>query len=157
MPATPRPAPRGFTLVELLVVIAIVGLISAVALPVVLPALNEFSAAAAAAVGANKKAFADARSQAQHFYNYDCADIGSFMSLLKVNDAKVTAAQNKLAAAYKAAIVREGHTKQFPGATGNVMYFPTPGDTINSVYLDASKIAFAKEGWKNFLKAYGAK
>ncbi len=36
-----RPSPRGFTLVELLVVIAIVALISAVALPVILPALNE--------------------------------------------------------------------------------------------------------------------
>ena len=41
MHATRRTGPRGFTLIELLIVIVIIALISAAALPVVLPALNE--------------------------------------------------------------------------------------------------------------------
>jgi hypothetical protein len=120
----------------------------------VAPAMTTFVTAAEASMAKNKTAYQQARQKAQHFYNSDCADIGNFLSILKVADPAVTAAQGKLAAAYKTAIVREGHTKGMPGATGNVVYFPAPGDTINPVYTDASKILFAKENWKDFLKAY---
>lgn len=122
-----------------------------------LPALNAFVSAADANMKSDKAAFGAARAKAQHFYNDDCADLGSFLANLKTNDAAVNGAAQKLMAAYKSAIVREGHTKDFPGATGNVMYFPAPGNDIDPTYLDASKIAFAKESWKDFLKAYGAK
>jgi len=123
----------------------------------VLPAQTAFVNAAIKGMGANKKAFQDARKGAQHFYNWDCADLGSFLKGIKSKDADINNAVGALQTAYKSAIVREGHTKDFPGATGNVMYFPSPGESINSAYTDASKIAYAKENWKDFLKAYGAK
>jgi len=122
----------------------------------VVPAQSAFVAAAIKGMSANKKAFQDARKNAQHFYNWDCADLGSFLSGIKSSDAGIKSAVSALQGAYKTAIVREGH-KGYPGATGNVVYFPNPGETINSTYTDASKISFAKENWKDFLKAYGAK
>lgn len=125
----------------------------------VLPALNAFVTAANANMKTDKAAFQAARNKTQHFYNYDCGDIGNFMTLAKagVKDAATQTAIGNFLAAYKTAIVREGHTKDFAGATGNVMYFPGPGDSINPVYTDASKISFAKESWKDFLKAYSQK
>ena len=122
----------------------------------VVPALNEFVAAASASMGANKAAFQAARANAQTFYNRDCADLGSFLSNVKssVKDGAVNAATAKLEAAYKTSIVREGHSNHFPKATGSVLYFPTPSQSINGSYGDASKIAFAATEWKGFLKAY---
>jgi hypothetical protein len=121
----------------------------------VVPALNEFVAAATADMASNKAAINAARSKTQTFYNRDCADLGNFLANLKpavAKNAALSASIAKLQAAYASTIVREGHTKNYPGATGNVIYFPT-GGAINSAYLDAKQIAFAKESWKDFLKA----
>lgn len=122
----------------------------------VVPALNEFVSAANASMSSNKSAFQAARAKAQTFYNRDCADLGSFLGNVKANvkDAKVAAATAKLDAAYKSSIVREGHSNHFPGATGTVLYFPTPSQNINSSYGQADKIAFAATAWKDFLKNY---
>ncbi|MEB3198311.1 MAG: clostripain-related cysteine peptidase [Candidatus Sericytochromatia bacterium] len=122
----------------------------------VVPALNEFSQVAIEGMAANKQAFQGARSKAQTFYNRDCADLGSFLANVKANvrDQKVAAAANKLDATYRTAIVREAHSADNAGATGLVLYFPTPSQNINGAYGDPARIAFAATSWKDFLKNY---
>jgi hypothetical protein len=120
------------------------------------PALNEFVAAANADMANSKAALQNARKNTQTFYNRDCGDLGSFISQMKAGGAKGTlgASLNKLQAAYAASVIRETHSKNYAGASGLVLYFPTPTQSINAAYADASKIAFAKESWKDLLKNY---
>lgn len=120
------------------------------------PALNEFVAAANADMANSKTALQNARKATQTFYNRDCADLGNFIANVKAGGAKgaLGASIAKLQAAYGASIVRETHSKNYAGATGIVLYFPTPTQSINATYLDPSKIAFAKESWKDLLKNY---
>jgi hypothetical protein len=122
----------------------------------VVPAIEAFVAAAKGNMGSDKAAFQAARSKAQTFYNKDCADLGSFLANLNstTKNQQVLSAAAALTNAYKAAVVKETHTKDFPGATGLVMYFPTPQQRINPVYNDPSKIAFGGTSWKDFLNNY---
>lgn len=122
----------------------------------VVPALNEFVSTANGAMGSEKQALQAARNKAQTFYNRDCADLGSFLGNVKATtrDKALSAATTKLDAAYRTAVVREAHSADNAGATGMVLYFPTPSQSINSAYGDASKIAFAATAWGQFLKAY---
>jgi hypothetical protein len=122
----------------------------------VVPALNTFVGAVSRDMASHKVALQAARAKAQSFYNKDCADLGSFLNNVRstVKNDDVTRASDDLLAAYKSAIVRETHTSGFPGATGLVLYFPTPTQRINAVYNDASKIAFAATSWKDFLANY---
>ncbi|MEB3223630.1 MAG: clostripain-related cysteine peptidase [Candidatus Sericytochromatia bacterium] len=122
----------------------------------VVPALNEFVTSAVAAMGSEKAALQGARSKAQTFYNRDCADLGSFLGNVKAStrDKALSAATSKLDAAYRSAIVREAHSADNAGATGLVLYFPTPTQSINGSYGDPAKIAFADTAWGKFLKAY---
>ena len=122
----------------------------------VVPALNNFVAAANRSMATEKAMFQAARAKAQVFYNKDCADLGSFLANVKSTsrNVEVTKAAESLNAAYASSIVREAHSADFPGATGLVLYFPTPKQRINAVYNDPSKIAFAATGWKDFLQNY---
>lgn len=122
----------------------------------VVPALDNFVAAANRSMTTDKAMFQAARAKAQVFYNKDCADLGSFLNNVKATsrNAEVTRAAEDLSSAYKSSIVREVKSSHFPGASGLVLYFPTPTQRFNPVYDDASKIAFSATGWKNFLKSY---
>ncbi|MEB3284603.1 MAG: clostripain-related cysteine peptidase [Candidatus Sericytochromatia bacterium] len=122
----------------------------------VVPALNDFSSAAISSMSSNKEGFQAARAKARTFYNRDCADLGSFLGNVRasVRDQRLAAATAKLDAAYRSAIVQTGNSPSRAGATGLVLYFPTPKQNINPRYSDPSKVAFAETSWKDFLKAY---
>lgn len=122
----------------------------------VVPALNNFATAASAEMAANKAAFQAARAKAQVFYNKDCADLGSFLNAAKttVKGGALGGAIGSLQTAYAASVIAETHSSHFPGATGAVLYFPTPTQRINPIYLDATKTGFAKTEWKGFLQNY---
>lgn len=119
------------------------------------PALNAF-ADVAAAKGGEKPNLQAARATAQTFYNKDCADIGSYFKNLsaKTTDADVKAASDRVLAALKTTVVRETHSSKYAGATGLVLYFPTPTQRINAAYGDSKQFAFAETKWGSFLANY---
>lgn len=125
----------------------------------VVPALNDFVKCAIDEMATLKPAFQAARKATQVFYNSDCADLGDFVNKLKLTRRTgpsrcLDHAIPALKAAYASSIVAEGHSSHFPGATGAVLYFPTPTQNIHASYTDPNKIAFARTGWGSFLKAY---
>lgn len=119
------------------------------------PAMNNLSTALVAAMPAEKAAIAAARTATQTFYNRDCADIGSFASKLVAGNfsAGVKSAAQDVVDAVAATVTSEAHSASRPNSTGLVAYFPNAGMSYNAKYDNASLIAFANEGWKNFLKA----
>ena len=119
------------------------------------PALNNLSKELMA--GSEKPAAKTARSSSQEFYNSDCADVGSFLSKLDANSRSVKVKQAVAAtqAALSTTVLAEVHTGKYStegvsGATGLVLYFPESKYQWKEAY-NAQQIAFAGEGWKNFL------
>lgn len=125
------------------------------------PAMNKFAATATAALGSDKAALQAARTATQTFYNKDCADIGHFADKVQAGNASapVKAAALDVQKALKACIIRETHTGKsnmasMANAQGLVVYFPNVGMSYNSSYDNAKTIAYAAEGWKDFVKAF---
>ncbi|MNX74512.1 Clostripain precursor [compost metagenome] len=119
------------------------------------PAMNNLSAALVSAMPAEKATIAAARTGTQSFYNRDCADIGSFAKQLVASNvsAGVKAAAQDVLSAVGATVTSEIHSASRANATGLVAYFPTATQAYNVKYDNPSLIAFANEGWKDFLKA----
>lgn len=120
------------------------------------PAMNAMASALTAALPAEKATIQAVRSSTQSFYNKDCADLGHFAKQLGASNASagLKAAAKDLAAAVDATVVSEVHGGKCANATGLVSYFPNSTQMYNPKYSDPSAIAFANEGWKNFLKAF---
>lgn len=122
----------------------------------VVPALNAFVDVAGAKMGGEKATFQNARKASQTFYNKDCADLGDFFKKVAATtaDQDVKTAAGNVLKAYETAIVNEKHVTKFAGATGLVLYFPTPTQRIQAAYGDAKQIAFAETKWGQFLANY---
>jgi hypothetical protein len=89
-------------------------------------------------------------------------DLGHFVTLL-ARDQKAASAKAKadvVLTELKKTVIREVHTDKvmtngLSDSSGLVIYFPGPGDSINSKYLNVSDIKFAEQpAWGNFLKAF---
>ena len=125
------------------------------------PALNQFSGALKASLPGEKSFLLQARQATQTFYNRDCADIGHFSGLVQKGSVAGSVKQSAAAVeqALAATVVREAHTgKPLVAGVGQsqglVIYFPTPGTGYNAKYDDPAKIAYAREGWREFVKAF---
>jgi hypothetical protein len=127
------------------------------------PALNDFSGALQESLPAGKATLLSARQATQTFYNRDCADIGHFAELAvkgQTSEAVKQRAQG-VRRALASTVVREAHTGKatytFGGvgqSQGLVIYFPTPNTGYNARYDDPSKIAYSRENWREFVKAF---
>jgi len=112
-----------------------------------------------AALGTDKAAISQVRGATQTFYNKDCADLGHFAKLLGTSNvsAGVKSAAQGLQQAIGSTVIAETHAGKCANASGLVSYFPNSTQMYNSKYDDPKAIAFANEGWKDFLKAFTKK
>ncbi len=128
---------------------------------VLVPAVNKFASTSVASMAANKAALGTVRGKTTVFYNSDCADLGHFVKLAQADatlGADVKGAAKEVQDALGKTILANGISgSKYANATGLVMYFPRPTQYFNAKYDNANEIAYAKEGWGKFLKAYMAK
>jgi hypothetical protein len=124
------------------------------------PAINDLAVSLTKEPGMAKTAWENATT-----YDGDPEprDLGHFVSLLE-KDQKADSVHSKadvVLSELKKAVIREVHTDKAMSAnsltdsTGLVIYFPGPGDGINSKYLNPAEIKFAEQPqWGNFLKSF---
>lgn len=123
------------------------------------PAMNNFATALTAALPAEKATLQQVRGTTQSFYNKDCADIGHFAKQVQASNvsAGVKQAAGAVQQAVASTVISEMKAGKCANATGVVVYFPNATQMYNAKYSDPNAIAFANEGWKDFLKAFTKK
>ncbi|MEB3298468.1 MAG: clostripain-related cysteine peptidase [Candidatus Sericytochromatia bacterium] len=125
------------------------------------PAMNALASELVASLPAEKAAIQAARRSTQEFYNSDCGDIGSFVGHLgnQTRNPRLRQAAASTQQALDSAVIAEVHngkwtTEGTKGATGLVVFFPETKSQWKNAYNDPNQIAFAAEGWRNFLVEY---